>query len=77
MALPLVDGLTETSQEGAPLHERLARFLAQRPGAAGQHVQEALTSLERGFSLEGDEKAKARIAAAISMLRGVGNGDRG
>ena len=75
---PLVDGLTQTSEQSEPLHLRLAEFLAQRPGASGDDVVAAIGSLERAFKREGDERVRGKLAAAISLLRdGDGYDEKG
>lgn len=70
MNYPVVEGLTETAETSEPLHERLAAFLAQKPGGSADDIGAAVTSLESAFRRERDEKTKARIAMAISVLSG-------
>lgn len=75
MPLPIVDGLTETSEESQPQYLRLAAFLAQRPGGSRDDIQSALSSLESAAKREGDERMRERIKAAIGCLRGSDSGE--
>lgn len=72
MALPLVPGLTETSEASVPLHERLVEFLARIPGSGRDDVAEAIGRLESASRREGDERMRTRIKLALSCLRGEG-----
>lgn len=65
---PLVDGLTETSQDGTSLPARLMACLAKRPGGAVPELHRAVSALEDAFGKEENPKLRARIAAARSIL---------
>ena len=70
LGLPMVEGLTETSEDSEPLHVKLMALLSQRPAASRSGIADALALLEDAWSAEANSDVKERIAAGISMLRG-------
>lgn len=66
---PVIEGLTETRKDSEPLITRLSDFLAQKPGGASEAVRSAIKELQRGFSLESNEKMKDRISIALATLK--------
>ena len=68
---PVVPGLTETSPEGEPLHLQLVKLLSQRPGGAQRKIADALALLEQAVGEESDERVRDRVAAGISLIRGM------
>ena len=72
---PVVPGLTEVAPDGVPLHQRLVDLLSQRPGGAQRKIADGLALLEQAIGEESDERLKNRLAAGISLIRGMSNGD--
>lgn len=73
---PIIEGLTQTAQEAAPLYLRLADVMAQRPGGSGRKLADAIALLEQAAGEESDQRVRGRITAGISMIRGdVQSGD--
>ena len=69
--LPLVTGVTETAQTEPPA-TRLSDLLAGRlPQPTRDRLSRTITDLEGIFEAEKDEKTKARVGAALGMLRGT------
>lgn len=68
---PIVAGLTETAPEGAPLHVQLMNLLSQRPGGSQRKVADALSLLEQAIGEESDERVRDRLAAGVSLIRGM------
>lgn len=70
--LPIIAGITETAQSdpGLKLSSVLSGML---PRPTRDRLNEALETLEGVFDEETNEKTKARIGAAITMLRGRRN----
>lgn len=66
---PLVPGLTETIDDGKDLRQRLLDAMARRPGASTEFVANALGELEQAFKMEASPEMKARVAAAMTLLR--------
>lgn len=66
---PLVAGVTETAKSDPGL--QLTRLLEGRlPRPSRDRLAEAMDMLEGVFGDETDEPTKARVGAAIAMLRG-------
>jgi len=74
---PIVDGITETAPEGAPVTVRLMELLAQRPGGSQRKVADALALLEQAAGEEADERLRDRISAGVALIRGLKDEDRG
>lgn len=72
---PVVEGLTETAESGTPLHLRLINLLSQRPGGSQRKIADALALLEQAVGEESDERVRDRIAAGVSLIRGMGDKD--
>lgn len=68
---PMVDGITETAPDGAPVHLRLMKLLAQRPGGSQRKVADALALLEQAAGEEADEQMRDRITAGVCLIRGL------
>jgi hypothetical protein len=68
-SLPLVEGLTLTARDTEPFLVRLADFLSAQRGNAQENINEGLQSLEQAFQMEQNERMKARLAAAITLIR--------
>lgn len=72
---PVVEGLTETAPEGAPLHLQLIKLLSQRPGGSQRKIADALALLEQAIGEESDERMRDRLTAGVSMIRGMDDKD--
>lgn len=71
---PLIPGITETSQMGddEPMLELVEEMRGRLPRPTRDRLVSVMGELETVFKLESDEPTRARIGAAISMLRGTG-----
>lgn len=68
---PIIKGLTETGETGAPLHVQLVELMSRRPGGSRQYLADGLALLEQAISDESDERVRDRISAGISLIRGL------
>ena len=73
--LPMVDGLTQTADDARPTYQRLTEFLARRPGGSARDLANGMEALERAHQQESDSDVRARIAAALTLLRGDSSSD--
>ena len=72
---PVIPGLTETAEDGAPLHQRLIHLLSQRSGGSQRKVADALALLEQAIGEEADERVRDRLSAGVSLIRGMAGED--
>lgn len=71
--LPLIPGVTETSPMGEdePTLRLVEEMRGRLPRPTRERVASAVDELESAFKLESDERTRARIGAALAMLRGT------
>lgn len=67
--IPTVDGLTETMPDTEPEMVRLTDLLAHRTINVQDEINRSLDGLARAFAATDNERLKALLATAITVIR--------
>jgi len=67
--LPVVNGLTQTQDDARPVLDRLTDFLMRPMHPDSYYINEGLQQLGMAFEVSNNETLKARLAAAMTLLR--------
>jgi len=70
MALPIVDNLTQTSDDAIPITQKIGELIAKRERKGTQLIREGLSSLRRAADVENSTGLRNRLLAAITMVEG-------